>query len=286
MYWSINEKHAGRSLGIGAQNAIRKPVSASQLNQNCDWNTPAIYVHRPSDCRPGDGTPSRNRSSAGRIGPPQQQINTSLLSPRRMAGFSKSEQAIDHLLLDQLELAYVDHARNLRDAQSYTVFQQLRRSQPKLELSPNSSRHSSPVRPRAQTGLSRSNSPLASKFSDGGLSSGSENSRVSNRSLSHSRGTQHNSRELIDQWPPASPRFGSHTAPCSPQHQRARNHCTHTCASVLNHELLKHAHINLIWRFIQDAVKSARLENFDFKDPKLWWRRLFSVLRQRNGKGG
>lgn len=281
MHQSIN----GDRLNISQENCNNHFV------KNHAVSNPSGLKNNSSDCKPKIRIVKSSETMTssvpnGRGMSKQAQVNTSYLTPGLSSGLSKSDQMLNRLLRDQLELAYIDHEKNLRTAQSYAAFQQLKNSQPRLEVTPTHSRSTSPHRSRHH---GRSHSPLTPKHSGegSGWSSGSENSFRSNKSApsTYMPGTpvrlQHN--QQTNQFRPVIPARGYQTAPCSPVH---RQHGSPTPLTFHRQEqLLKHAHINVIWSYIYDAVKTGQLENLDESDPKTWWRKLFLILKYKHGKG-
>lgn len=263
------------SLGNSTLNGL-KCQKASSFRED-QLKKPKIRIERSSETVP-------SKMSGKKLSKQRQaeQINSSLLSPAtKTSSLSKSDQMLNRLLRDQLELAYIDHQKNLKEARSYAALQQLQKSQPRLEVSPLNSRNSSPARNHPLLTACRSHSPLSHKNSDGGWSSGSDHSHSSYHSTPHITQTptrfQHYLARSIQPVP-----SGSQTAPCSPVH-RAQDRSTRHCPPNGHEKLTKT--VSLLWNYIYDAVTSGHLENFDDKDPKHWWQKLFLMLKYKHGKG-
>ena len=292
---SANEQYF-RSQETALSNRIKnqlksKPQDKDHASQRRQTATPSIYIAGAPDI-------GREMHPNGRGNHRRDIIDESYLSPTRIAipTQSKSDQTLNRLLQDQLELAYSDHQSNVKSAQSYAAIQHLRNFQPHLELSPNTSRHTSPCRSpsslRQSPIISRRNgSSAVYKGYDAG-SSGSERSFGSNKSaplpvylqVGRSKSatpsrTQSPNRQI--------PRCVSHNN--SPSRSPVR-HATlspkHSNGALSGpSELVKHAHINLLWAFILDAIRSAHLDAFNESEPKQWWRKLFQTLKEKHGRG-
>lgn len=262
-------------------------------------STPQIYIDSTADA---EGSMSgsqvyRKQSeyiSRSHIDPSRLTTDTS-----RSHRLSKSEQTLNRLLRDQLQLAYSDHQNNMRTAQSYAAIQQLRKSQPRLEItqSASPSRHASPSRANMSRNQSphsprRGHSPLTHKVSDG-WSSGSEQSCTSNKSAppGYRQAVRLQSAPTSGKNTPLtlSPTHQSQTRsrPGSPRGSNAGQTGVQTGVTASNsNDMIKHAHINLLWTFILDAITSTpHLDNYGEVEPRIWWRRLFHILKYKHGKG-
>lgn len=264
------------SLGSSTLNGLQRQKASSYREDQL--KRPEIRIERPSETN--RSKMNGRKSSKQR---PAEQANGSLLSPAaKTSSLSKSDQMLNRLLRDQLELAYIDHQKNLKNAQSHAALQLLRRSQPRLEVSPTNSRNSSPGRTHPALTACRSHSPLSHKNSDGGWSSGSDHSHNSYRSTPHIIQTANAKYQHLTKSKPFPTQ--SQTAPCSPVH-RVQDRSNYRSQADEHSQLQKKAHANLLWNYIYDAVNSGHLENFDEKDPKKWWQKLFLMLKYKHGKG-
>lgn len=267
------------SLGNSTLNGLQRQRASSFREDQS--KRPEIRVEKPSET---------NRSKmSGRKSSKQcqeEQTNSSLLTPAaKTSSLSKSDQMLNRLLRDQLELAYIDHQKNLKNAQSHAALQLLRRSQPRLEASPTNSRNSSPGRTHTTLTACRSHSPLCHKSSDGGWSSGSDHSHSSYHSTPRIIQTANAKYQHLVTVKPIKPfPTQSQTAPCSPVH-RLQDRANHHSQPKELANLQKKAHANVLWNYIHDAVTSGQLENFDERDPKKWWQKLFLMLKYKHGKG-
>lgn len=292
---AANEQHPKLSQETNLWNRIKNQFSKTtdrERQHNTGGRqkqTPVIYIEPHIE----DSKMQRSRRHQ-----PYEEMDSTHLSPHHRASQprlskpnqSKSDQMLSRLLKDQLQLAYSDHQNNVRCAQSHEALMQLRHSQPRLELTPSSSRPASPTRKsksqNASPSLSRrSLSPLNHRLLDGG-SSGSENSFASNYSapvyyqVGRSRSCNTSRTHSPDHRIPQSNGVSRKAARIMRQssvagHQVARD----------SSQLVKQAHINRLWEFIIDAVNAAQLEDFSDSDPKQWWRKLFQTLKLMHGKG-
>lgn len=276
-----------------------RPLDNKERGISRKVSTPLIYIAPAPDSgdkREMNGNQGYYRKKSEVMDRSHLRAERSERSASDTRRLSKSEQTLNRLLRDQLQLAYSDHQNNMRNAQSFAALQQLRKSQPRLELSPSPSpsRGTSPhrrgkSRNRSPTNQNhRTHSPLAAKMSDG-WSSGSEQSTTSNRSAPPG---YRQARESHGQLPsgkcspagqclsPASRSASqSRSSPNSPRGSNAG------VSASDSSELIKHAHINLLWSFILDAIQTSHVENYGDIEPRIWWKRLFLVLKYKHGKG-
>lgn len=320
-----NEQRMGKSQETPLWNRIKnqfasKPSDKEQSDRRKQSGAPLIYIANAPDMDNGVEIQQQANGSKARK---QQRSHTHVeryLSPNAAPPsprLSKSDQMLSRLLKDQLQLAYSDHQNNVRSAQSHEALEHLRNSQPRLELTPSSSRHASPCRGSRSQNHSpllarKSHSPVSHlrHYDTGGGSSGSENSYSSNMSappsymqLSRSKSctpsrthspAKQQERLLRER---KESRYASQTnSPTySPMHSnRTSRHQQRNPVRPVNgglgigagtSDLVKNAHINLLWAFILDAVRTGQLEHFDSGEPKQWWRKLFQTLKQLHGKG-
>lgn len=332
-----------QSQSMDDSNEQRSSYKNAQSRETGIWNRVKNYVTTPKPQDKGQSTLSENgrphHHSGRNNGTPiihiapapeveadiaMQRVNhrgrrqthhtdEAYLSPNHRPGFSqtqgqsKSDQMLSRLLKDQLQLAYSDYQNNLRCAQSPAALEHLRNSQPRIDITPSSSRHASPHRQSVSANVSprsgrRSRSPALYKPNDFG-SSGSEHSYTGN----------------IGPAPPYSQAAAGRSKSCttsraqSPCHQHqaaARTASLSQTGSLRNSplrkgpstpkmynlngtnsrggstsDLVKNAHFNLLWAFILDAITTGRLEEFGVGDPKQWWRKLFQTIKLMHGKG-
>lgn len=271
LFWSINENHMNAAPGNSMLNGLRREKATCFGEERA--KKPEIKITESSETR---SSKMSRRKSSHQTG----QVSGSFLHPVKTSSLSKSDQMLNQLLKDQLELAYIDHQNNIKSAQTQAALQLLRKSQPHLDVSPSNSRHSSPAR-NISSGISRrSHSPLSNKNSDGGWSSGSEYGYSSSPRItriaaagipqSRSRSAHQVRREY-------------QSAPCSPLH-RAQEPAQRYGLSNIQDNLPNL--INLVWNHVYDAVTMGNLlESFDEQDPKQWWKKLFRMLQYKHGKG-
>ena len=291
-YTSKKSSHEN-SLWSRIKSQLIRPLDSKDRGISKKVSAPLIYIAPAPDVEEKsemNGHQAHYRKQSERMDRSYLRADRSERPPRD-ARLSRSEQTLNRLLRDQLQLAYSDHQNNMRNAQSYAALQQLRRSQPRLELSPSPSRGASPQRRdksrhRSPNNHHRTHSPLAAKVSDGGWSSGSEQSTTSNRSAPPgyrqargSHGQLHSGKSTPGQGLSPAHQSRSSSAQNSPRGSNAG------VSASDSSELIKHAHINLLWSFILDAIQTSHIEHYGDIEPKIWWRRLFLVLKYKHGKG-